>query len=558
MKLVHFALLCAGALSDKVTLLPPVDGKSGDPAAWIVLPGAFIDDSTYKPMAEAVQQACSMPLWVAVLGTSLTPSPIPGEIGPRIDYVLNTMKDQGLDLDKVKLFYGGHSLGSVFIQDHLQQYHGSTGPMGGSIEVLGQVLMGGFIQRKYAYPDFSYPVSTLTVGGELDGLARPTRLAEAYFHAKDRSDDFPVVILKGVTHNQFASGDPVTLVKARDLQPEVSYDEAYAAIASVVAPYFERRAGEGGDSAQLKQAQEYTDGFVAPIIDAYQQEGARWMGTPAQFGGPLESDCHTDNDNGVCPQSSSPWAPKAQEIISGGIDDWKLQISNNYAKLSSTPLDGGAFHLPEITNDTSSRTISITTYSQNYWDDAQPSWFAWKSIFDKFDTGFVSTSSAEIATKLASRQCTYIFGAGKADTGFDVDDPNFCAQANQAAYEWALQRADPETRARFEQYGQKYVFGDDVPKQGGPLWLYAHVGYDEETDASGEKVIKVSSPMQKTEVDYWKNHFGPIPRPSAIPDPGCYHYCKILSPARAMEWIYVDSLRLKRSISGGDASQVMV
>ena len=47
---------------------------------------------------------------------------------------------------------------------------------------------------------------------------------------------------------------------------------------------------------------------------------------------------------------------------------------------------------------------------------------------------------------------------------------------------------------------------------------------------------------QKTEQDYWKNHF-PIPRPSGIPDPGCFHYCKLLSPARAMEWVYVDGLR---------------
>jgi hypothetical protein len=349
----------------------------------------------------------------------------------------------------------------------------------------------------------------------------------------------------------------VTLVKARDLQPEVSYDEAHAAIAAVVAPYFEQRAGSRS-GAKLQQMQQFTDEFVSPIIDAYQQEGARWMGTPAQFGGPGEADCHTDNDNGICPQSSSPWAPKAQEIISGGIDDWKLQVSNNFVQLSSTPLGGGAFHLPEITNDTSSKTISITTYSENYWDDAEPSWFAWKEIFEKFDTGFISTSALEIGTKLASRQCTFIFGAGQADTGFDVDDPSFCAETNRQAYQWALDRASADTRARFEQYGQKYVFGDDVPKEGGPLWLYARLAFDEDTDSSGEKVIKVSSPMQKTEVDYWTNHFGPIPRPSSLPDPGCYHYCKLLSPARAMEWIYVDSLRLKRSISGGDATTMMV
>jgi hypothetical protein len=548
----RFALLFASqVLADKVTLLPPVDGKSGDPAVWIVLPGAYIDESLYAPLGERVQQECSMPLWVAVLGTALTPTPIPGEIGPRIDYVLDSMKDQGLDLAKAKLFYGGHSLGSVMIQDHLKKYHGNTGPKGGSVEVLGQVLMGGFIQRKYSYPDFSYPVSTLTIGGELDGLARPTRLAEAYFHAQEQAD-FPVVILQGVTHNQFASGDPTGLVKARDLQPEVSYDDAHAAMAQVIAPYFEDKAGVASSVHGLAEAHAFTADFVQPIIEAYQEEGGRYMGTPEQFGGDKEKDCNIDGDNGLC-HTSCAWTVEAQKTIST-VSGWNLDIHNNFANLGSTPLSGGAFHLPVITNDTSTKTISITTYSQHYWDDAQPSWFAWKSLFDSYDTGFVATSAFEIASKLASRQSTLISGAGEADTAFDVDDPDFCKQANENAYAWALDRAGAATKARFTSKGQKYEFVADKQVSGGPLFLYGHMGFDEADGANGEKVIQVKSVSQKTEVDYWKNHFGPIPRPPGTPDPGGYHYCKLLSPARAMEWIYIDSLRLRGSV----ASEILV
>jgi len=528
---------CAAA--DNALIVPPMAGKVGDPGVWIVLPGAEINKDVYEPMAKSVQKACAFPLWVTVLGTYLTPTPIPPEIGPRIDYILKTMQSQGLDLSKVKLFYGGHSLGSVFIQDHLKSYHGSTGPMGGKIQVLGQVLMGGFIQRKYVYPAWDYPVSTLTVGGELDGLARATRLAEAFFQAKSVSSDFPVVILPGVTHMQFASGDPPLLVKARDLQPEVTLEEAHVAIARVVAPYFEKLAGVSANWQQLASAQAETQEFVKPIIEAYQLEGARYMGTPVQFGGPGQSQCVVGKDKGACP-SKSPWAPMAQMEISNGIDDWKLSVSNEFVQLSSTPLNGGAFHLPEITNDTSTRTISISTYSDNYWDDAQPSWFAWKEIFDSYDTGFIATSALEIGTKLASRQCTYILGAGKVDTSFDVDAPNFCAQTNEKAYAWAKEKAQATSKARFEKFGQKFTFKDDIPKEGGPLWLYARLQFND----MGEEV-EVASPMQKTEKDYWKNHFGPIPRPSSIPDPGCYHYCKLLSPARAIEWIYLDSLRAK-------------
>lgn len=147
---------------------------------------------------------------------------------------------------------------------------------------------------------------------------------------------------------------------------------------------------------------------------------------------------------------------------------------------------------------------------------------------------------------MASRQCTLIQGAGVA-SDFSVDDPNFCAQTNQKAYEWALANAGKAGADRFSKYGQKYTFGEDLPKSGGPLFLDARLKFEEETAPGGEKVIKVSSPMQKTEIDYWKKTFH-IPRPSAVPDPGCFHYCKLLSPARAMEWIYVDSLRLNRGL----------
>merc|ERR1711904_236773 len=223
-------------------------------------------------------------------------------------------------------------------------------------------------------------------------------------------------------------------------------------------------------------------------------------------------------------------------------------MGNQFVDCTSTPLTGEVFHLPNITNNTQTKTISISTYSQNHFDDAQPSWFAWKEIFDSFDTGFVATSAEEIGTKLASRQCTLIQGLGELDTPFSVDDPQFCAQTNKQAYEWAQKNAGSATVSRFNSYGQKYTFADDIPKSGGPLFIYAHLQFNELTDASGEKVISVAAPMQKTEIDYWKKHLGPIPRPSSVPDPGCFHYCKLLSPARAMEWIYIDSLRLKRSL----------
>lgn len=100
------------------------------------------------------------------------------------------------------------------------------------------------------------------------------------------------------------------------------------------------------------------------------------------------------------------------------------------------------------------------------------------------------------------------------------------------------------------------VFGDDESKAGGPLFLDAHVSY-KSVKQGNTSVLEVKSPMMKTDIDYWKNHFH-IPRPSAIPDPGCFHYCKVMTPARAMEWLYTDGLRLNRSLKNNMLSSSSV
>merc|ERR1711879_1065887 len=123
------------------------------------------------------------------------------------------------------------------------------------------------------------------------------------------------------------------------------------------------------------------------------------------------------------------------------VNGWNISLTNQYVDVSSTPITGEEFHLPSITNDSVAKKITITTFSQNYWDDAQPSWFDWKEIFDSYDTGFIATSAEEIGTKLASRQCTLIQGVGEVDTPFSVDDPQFCSQTNQQAYDWAVTNA---------------------------------------------------------------------------------------------------------------------
>jgi hypothetical protein len=137
------------------------------------------------------------------------------------------------------LFVGGHSQGGTVIQ------HWTASNVD---KVVAQILMGSFLTRDYKnkeYTTFNYPVPTLTIGGELDGLARVFRIAESYYtqlvmdlSSVDDTFKFPVTIIKGdplhaivfiiftihftgVIHNQFSSGEPTQTVHNRDLYPEV-------------------------------------------------------------------------------------------------------------------------------------------------------------------------------------------------------------------------------------------------------------------------------------------------------------------------------------------------
>jgi len=531
--------LAALARADPDSYLKPLASATGPEAALVWIQGALIPAHEYTPLLQKIQAASGLKLWIGQPSFTLD-TPEPALLPHRIDTTLKMMRSAGMNTTTI--FYGAHSLGTVFLQMYC-----ATASNG----CAGQILTGGPLARTNYYPSFSYAVPTLTMAGSMDGLSRVTRATEGYYHQVQlakQQETFPVVVIEGMNHYQWASEAPSLLEKERDLKAELTLDESHKQAATLAAAFLALRVGatsRGGDgdtavdavaASTLAAGLRNTAEFVAPIIGAYESEGSRHFNGPRQIDGPGADACV----KGGCPDQSS-WATVAQGIVAGSLPDgWGFSATNEFVDCSSTPLTGGEFHLPTITNSSATKTVSSTTYSQCNWD-----------LGDAEDTGFVYTSASEIGTKLSSRQCIYIKGLGKTDTPFSVDDPQFCKMANQAAYAWALSKASPATRARYYAHGQNYTFGDDISKAGGPLFLNAGITYKDNGDAG----VEVSSPMQKTEQDYWKDHFGPIPRPSIIPDPGCFHYCKLLSPARAMEWIYVDGLRRHYSLGNSSSAR---
>ena len=77
------------------------------------------------------------------------------------------------------------------------------------------------------------------------------------------------------------------------------------------------------------------------------------------------------------------------------------------------------------------------------------------------------------------------------------------------------------------------TMGQDIPHDSGPTWIYSHLKYQQQTDDSGQVVELVSAPCLVEPDPFWL-------KPAC-----CKHYCKLLSPAYALEWIYIDGLRYR-------------
>jgi hypothetical protein len=205
-RLIFLFLACAATASGEEIVLHPK--SSANPlapiAALILIEGSGISNDAYVPLGQAIQEVSNLQLWIGIPSfKNNTPNPLTMDLN--IDATLAAMKRQGMRAKYY--FYGGHSLGGAVLQNWVNKTYTNR-------TIDGQILMGSFLTRVFKTDyKFSYAVPTLTIGGELDGLSRVSRIAEAYYtqlldpqlqgNTAFNKANFPVTVCEGSNFDFF-------------------------------------------------------------------------------------------------------------------------------------------------------------------------------------------------------------------------------------------------------------------------------------------------------------------------------------------------------------------
>ena len=487
-------------------ILPPVKhGAGGKEVALILVQAPEVKPTQYIPLAQSLQYASNYSLWVGIPEYAFDVA-LSFEIEKGIDRILSSMKSLGMNSSTV--FFAAHS--SISSGPVLQDYLMKNQEL-----ASGLILMGGFLQRNKR--DALYPIHTLMISGELDGVCRVTRMMEEYYHRiyLHHNDSntvvvkYPVVSVRGMTHFQFASGEIPNLIKELDFKPEISYDEAHKTVARIISAFIAVTFGDNSSITTLSDAVKSTGDYFQPLIDAYSLEGNYYFKPP----------CNDNPPSAAC-QVGSSWTVRAMTVMAelavGDIND--TDEFHPAAQVIPT------YHHPKIFSKCSkpdpSCVVQLSSVSENIYKS------------DKGDNGLVPNSASEIRAKLKSRQ-SVLLAAGYSDVDFNVSDAGSrCKTINQIAYDWAINHTEPKTLSRFRDFGVPIVMGEDKGcLENGGLWIYLPMHYNTTKNSTGGEVLIVQSIQLKTNVTYPISIFAGM------------HFCKLLTPARAMEWIYVDSLR---------------
>jgi len=296
-----------------------------------------------------------------------------------------------------------------------------------------------------------------------------------------------VQILEGLDHSDFCPGFFVT--KTKDCKSEVSQDVALAAIGEVASAFLHLNTPTSDSTkasamATMKARLNFTKELAEPFLVGFQLEGK--LATSSPDGKPLGPWCNVAQQTiaGLDGPDTNKLKTEPCTLITTGLHEFKHQHTN-YALLADGSLETTCFS-----------ALEPSTHS----------------------TSGSQFSSASIDCKMVD--ATRVAEQLKVMTNSSVD----CADVNRLAVEEALKLLPAKSRKRFEEKGRGLCFMPDshVFMNIGPLWLKSSLKLEETKDC-----LQVTSSGLISDINSYIY-------------PG-NHYCKLYSPAAAMDWMMTDS-----------------
>jgi len=349
--------------------------------------------------------------------------------------------------------------------------------------VSGVILFGSYLTDFLFGDDNNYAVPALTVIGSIDGLS----LTYAYREWRETlnanvPEMYPVYIAENVNHAQVGSGDVPSFVKDRDISPVMDDDSAHEIYSNIVATFIVNQNKDLFDAALVKAAE-----TIAVLLAEYT---ATFL-APFHMAYTMEAEM-TDNN----------WMIRGQEILSELTANEGMMVDNLIV-----PFDDLGETKPsvEMTGDC---TGSVKTYSTPQYD------------LDLFDAG-VLISASVIKAKFKLEDVV------RESLCVPMIERRQCKDINQAAYNLALEMASVDALSRFQSVGINLFFLDDSVSPWGPGWEYS-------SGLHYKSVNKTHSSLYSTSLISEPDFF--------IPSAAGMHYCDLLSPFRALEWIYIQSV----------------
>lgn len=451
---------------------------------------------------KAIQEKVPFPLWVGIPHI-VDNLPIPVGLGVYVDDMKSELESKH-HYKADRYFFGGHSLGGSSVGSWA---HSNID------QVEGVFLWGSYVASSVGDPATNYGAPVLTVGAELDGwMARITRIAESYDQMKSSPVGYestkyshPVVLIPGMNHASFLSGTPPPAVQETDLRASITMEQAIDRVSDASAAFLTiTRRGLGTDSGKLAKAviDEMIDYQTAPMLEPVLEfsalEGAPFM---SSF------------------KNTTPWVAIGQDYVAGDIlEDKKLhekelKFVDEYKTFVA--IEGEFSHAkPKIkAEDADSSTTDVLSFSHSAYNWRTSSWIDAADYY----------CATEVGAKFKSREAIYKhFGVR-----FKVPEAT-CKGINEMARDFVLKNFNGSQSVldRFEKHGQPIEFLEDTSSGSGITWCNEAIITKNTTTT-----YQVSSRALLSPVDF------------IVPEAAGMLYCKLMSPARILEWMLVDGLK---------------